>query len=176
MEFELDGGLNLSRILGLESKSMALDLHLGFCFDIRLKDNLWLNTGVLVKSSQGANQLTENVVLTFNPDFQDYVDSSSFNQSFGYFNIPLMTKYRFQNHFYVSGGVQFGIIINGNLNYKHVIDERTITSSGVHTVQFNSFDFSGVVGFGYKMMKGEGVNVGVKYYCGVADMTKFTVF
>ena len=176
LEFGVDGGLNFSRITGLETNSVALDLHLGFYFDIRMKNQWWFNTGLLVKSSQGANNLTENDVLDLYPDFLAYVDSGKFSQSMGYFNVPMMVKYRFKNHIYVEGGVQAALLYKAKMNFKHEIDDLTVTSSWKNADLFNRIDFGAVLGFGYKLMQGEGMNVGFKYYIGMVDITKTTTY
>ncbi|MDZ7635190.1 MAG: hypothetical protein U5L72_12495 [Bacteroidales bacterium] len=48
IEFGLDGGVNFANIANLEtSKSLPL-FNLGFDFDIKLKNQLMLHTGVMV--------------------------------------------------------------------------------------------------------------------------------
>ena len=172
LEFGVDGGLSLTSITGLESHSMAPSLHLGFYFDFRIKNQWWLNTGVLVKSSQGANKLSENDVANLYPEFTQYVDSGKFSQSFGYFNVPIMVKYRLKNQIYFEGGVQASLMTKAILHYEHNFDERDLTSSWENTPEFNRIDFGFVVGGGYKLLDGEGMNIGVKYYLGVVDITK----
>jgi len=172
LEFGLDGGLNMSRISGLESKSYAVDLHLGFYFDFRIKEELWFNTGVLVKSSQGANNLTKNDVLSLYPNLKTYLDSGQYSQSLGSFNVPLMLKYRFKNHFFIELGPQVSLLTRARLNYVHSFNDVKLTTSANNRDSFNRFDVGLVSGIGYKLRKGKGMNIGVKYYVGLTDITK----
>ncbi|UTW65191.1 PorT family protein [bacterium SCSIO 12643] len=172
LEFGLDGGVNFSQMTGMESKNYASNFHLGFYFDIKLKNQFWLNTGVLVKSSQGAAELTKNDVLGLYPDIKAYLDSGSYSQSFGYFNVPLMLKYRLKNHFFIEGGTQMAIMINARLNYEYSFDGVDVTSSADNMGSFNRFDMGLIGGIGYKLRKGTGMNIGLKYYQGMIDITK----
>ena len=49
LEFGLEGGYNWSSISELESGKPLSTFNLGFYFDIRVKKNFYINTGVLVK-------------------------------------------------------------------------------------------------------------------------------
>ena len=60
IEFGLDGGLNFSQIGNMSSKSFSREFNLGFYFDIKMKEQWYLNTGVLVKSTLGLDNLTES--------------------------------------------------------------------------------------------------------------------
>ena len=58
VEFGLQGGLNWSTIKNLEGAKSLTGFNLGFYFDIKLKNPSWMiNTGVIVKSPMGANEL-----------------------------------------------------------------------------------------------------------------------
>ena len=172
LEFGLDGGVNFSQLTGMESKNFATNFHLGFYFDIQLKNQLWMNTGVLVKSSQGAAELSKTDVLNLYPDLKTYIDSGNYSQSFGYFNVPLMLKYRLKNHFFVEGGTQMGLMTNAKLNYEHAYDGIEVRSSADNVEAFKRFDIGLLGGLGYKLRKGEGMNIGMKYYYGLLDITK----
>src|SRR5690349_24665866 len=58
IEFGLEGGLNWSDIKNLEGAKALQGFNLGFYFDIKLKNPSWMvNTGVIVKSPMGADDL-----------------------------------------------------------------------------------------------------------------------
>ena len=63
LEFGLEGGVNFSSIEGLESPAALPQFNLGFYFDIRLKNQWYVYTGVLVKATMGSNELTYNDLL-----------------------------------------------------------------------------------------------------------------
>ncbi len=60
LKFGLEGGVNWTKISGMETKTFARKWNLGFYFDIRLKNQWWFYTGVLVKSNMGVDKLTDN--------------------------------------------------------------------------------------------------------------------
>ncbi len=172
LEFGLDGGVNFSKITGLESNAYASNLHLGFYFDVRLKNQFWLNTGVLVKSSQGSSKLTKNDVLNLYPDLDSFAVEGNYSQSLGFFNVPIMLKYRFENHIYAGLGFQASLLMKARLNYSHAYENIEITSSIDNRDWFKRVDVGLVGGFGYKLRQGNGINLGVKYYAGLIDITK----
>jgi len=57
LEFGLDGGLNWSNISNLESSDYNRGFNLGFYFDIKMSQKLFLHTGVIVKSPMGSDGL-----------------------------------------------------------------------------------------------------------------------
>jgi hypothetical protein len=59
MEFGLDGGLNFSSISELEVNKWKRSFYLGFYFDIKMKNQWYFNTGLLVKSSLSVDNLSE---------------------------------------------------------------------------------------------------------------------
>jgi len=75
LEFGLDGGVNWTRISGMETSSFATKWNLGFYFDIRLKNQWWLYTGVLVKSNMGVDKLTDKDL--------DFLQASVWEDSLG---------------------------------------------------------------------------------------------
>lgn len=173
LEFGLDGGVNFSQITGMESKNMATNLHLGFYFDIRLKNQWNLNTGVLVKSSQGAGKLTENDTYNMYPELTDFIDTAgTYSQGLGYFNIPMMIKYKFKNHIFLEAGPQVALLINAHLNYTYEYENVELNTSVNNRDAFNRIDFGLIGGFGYKLGQGNGINIGAKYYHGLVDITK----
>lgn len=175
LEFGLDGGFNFSRITGLESTSYARDLHLGFYFDFKIKDQWWINTGVLVKSSMGANKLTENDVRNLYPQVENFQDSGSYSQSLGFFNVPVMLKYRFKNQIYAELGAQVSLLTSARLNYQHSFDDFELTTSVKNSSEFLPMDFGLVGSAGYKLRKGTGMNIGIKYYMGMVDITRSNI-
>ena len=58
IEFGLEGGVNWSTIKNLDGAKSLTGFNLGFYFDFKLKNPSWmLNTGVIVKSPMGADDL-----------------------------------------------------------------------------------------------------------------------
>lgn len=60
LKFGLDGGVNFSNITNSEPSKFHTGFHLGFYFDILLKENTnwWVHSGVMVKSPMGINDIS----------------------------------------------------------------------------------------------------------------------
>jgi hypothetical protein len=59
LEFGLEGGINFSHISGLETDKNGRKWNLCFYFDIRMKNQWSLYTGVLDKSDLGVNSISD---------------------------------------------------------------------------------------------------------------------
>ena len=93
IEFGIDGGVNFANIANLDpGKSVAL-FNLGFYFDIKLKEQLMLHTGVIVKSNQGADMI-EPYSLD-NPDLDVVFSTGHVTRKINNFSVPILMKYRF---------------------------------------------------------------------------------
>ncbi len=173
IEFGLEGGANWSHISGIESNGYVGKLNLGFYFNFRLKNQLFLNTGLLVKSSLGTGGLTENdLLLTGNEPF--FLDGERldgrYSQILEYFIVPALVKYRFENHFYVAAGPQFGLLYNAYVEFKNRDRSLDARIRDNNTGHFNRFDMGATGALGYVLRGGEGMTIGVKYYYGFLNV------
>jgi hypothetical protein len=170
IEFGLDGGVNLVTMDGLPQAGNLTTWNLGFYFDIKLKNPSWMvHTGVIVKSAMGADHLPPYSLGDSELDSE--FSGGSVTRKVNYFNVPIMIKYRTKSRFHVEGGVQLGLRYKafdkfsnttpdgGELTYKVDIED-----------QFHRLDAGLVVGVGYRLLKGHGINIGVRYYHGLADV------
>ena len=94
LEFGLEGGLNLSKVSGLDANKSLSAFNLGFYFDIRLKNQWYLNTGVLVKSKLGIDQLSATDLNFLQTDV--YEQEGDYSQVINYFLVPALAKYKFK--------------------------------------------------------------------------------
>lgn len=169
VEFGLDGGLNIVTIDGVDPSSAKPNFNLGFYFDVKLSNPCWMvHTGVLVKSTMGARDI--KVYPLDNPDLDDAFKDGTVVRKLGYFNVPLMIKYKWQHGFYVEGGTMLGLMhkardefvtsVNSRDDLTHTIDIRD---------RYHPFDAGLIGGMGYRLMKGNGMNLGIRYYYGLVD-------
>lgn len=171
IEFGLDGGINYPTIRGLDAGQMRGNFNIGFYFDFKLKNPQWMvHTGVLVKSSMGSEHLP--VYSLNNPDLDNAFAEGEVKRRINYFNVPIAMKYVFKNNLYVEGGIMpslrhsaFDIFTNDlidkdDLEYK--LDIRD---------QFHRLDFGLVGGVGYRLLGGNGMNLTMRYYYGLVDIT-----
>lgn len=170
IEFGLEGGANFSTISNLDS-NYRTDFNLGFYFDFNLKNPSWIfNTGVIVKSTMGADDVT---IYSLNDEKLDAIFAEgSIKRTINYFNVPLMIKYKFDNNIYVKAGTQLGLLSTANdmfhqnyygddLEYKNNIRDK------IHVV-----DAGLVIGAGYRIKTKYGMNVGLQYYYGLVPLLK----
>jgi|LGVF01.1.fsa_nt_gb hypothetical protein len=170
VEFGLEGGYNLSTISGFETKSYIGNFNLGFYFDLRIKNQWSIYTGVLVKSNAGVNKLTENDLILLDPIL--YGIEGSYKQITNNFLVPVLAKYKFNNHIYIEAGPQFGLMYKSWIEFNSDIEGRDASIKEFNKDQLNRFDMGAMAGVGYRMMKGTGWTIGLKYYYGFIDVYK----
>jgi hypothetical protein len=178
LEFGLEGGYNFSNITGMDSDNYRPSFNLGFYFDIRLKDQWWLDTGVLVKSSQGFERLTDNDLFTLG--IEKHPEEGSYEQVLKSFIVPIQLKYKFKNYFYAEGGIQLSWVREGYVEFtgrkinelNGVNNEQSIKIREDNTDDISKISLGPIAGFGYKLKKGTGWTVGLKYYYGLVDVYK----
>ena len=172
IEFGLDGGLSLSNLHGVDPSGTKTGFNLGFYFDFRLKNPSWVfHTGVMVKSTMGAEDI--QVYPLDNPDLNNVFSGGSVIRKLGYFNVPAMMKYKFKNNFFVEAGPMFSVMNKAttdefvasiekkdDLTYKLKIKDR-----------YHPLDAGLIGGIGYRLLKGNGMNLAIRYYYGLVDIT-----
>ena len=82
-----------------------------------------------------------------------------------------MMKYTFKNHIYLKGGIQLGLRYKAFDEFKNSInDEEDLKYKLDIKDQFHPLDAGLAIGAGYRLMKGNGMNIGVQYYYGLVDI------
>jgi len=170
LEFGLEGGFNHSTITGLESNNSLSEFYLGFYFDIRLKDQWSLDTGFMVKSTLGNDDLTENDLNFLHAEIHE--EEGRYEQKMSYWLLPVLVKYKFKNYIYVEAGTQFGLMRKGWVEFNSNIDDKNIRIKETNTDMINRFDMGIVAGTGFTLLKGIGWTIGAKYYYGFLDVYK----
>jgi hypothetical protein len=170
IEFGLEGGANWSTIRNLDGAKSLRTFNLGFYFDFKLKNPSWmLNTGVIVKSSMGADELP--VYALGDPDLDNAFNGGKISRKINYFNVPIMMKYTFSNHIFLKAGTQLGLRYKAFDEFKNSInDEDDLKYKLDIKDQFHPLDAGLAFGAGYRLMKGNGMNFGVQYYLGLVDI------
>jgi len=169
IEFGLDGGVNYPSIRGLEGGEARSTFNIGFYFDIKLKDSAWMvHTGVLVKSTMGESNLP--VYTLGDAELDNVFADGQVKTNINYFNVPVMMKYKINRRIYAEAGIMpslrakaydiFTAENNGDLEYKLETGDK-----------FHRLDFGLIGGVGYRLMGGNGMNLGVRYYLGLVDIT-----
>lgn len=176
LEFGLEGGVNWTNISGLETKDYARKWNMGFYFDIRLKNQWFLYTGVLVKSNMGVDKLTDRDLVTLGAtkytELEGQVLEGDYSQKMNYFLVPALIKYKFKNNMYAELGPQFGLMYKSWVQFDSDIEGRDATIKEYNRDKINKIDAGIMVGFGYTLFKGTGWTFGAKYYYGFVNVFK----
>lgn len=169
VEFGLDGGVNLSNQSGLSQSKMLSSFNLGFYFDIKLKQTPWMvHTGVIVKSNVGAAGLP--VYSLNDTDLDNAFVGGSIERKLSYFHVPVMMKYNFTNHFFVEAGPQLGLLYKAYDEFTNTVQGDDLMYRNEIRDGFHRLDAGITTGVGYRLMGGNGMNLGVRYYYGLVDV------
>lgn len=171
VEFGLEGGANFSTISNLEGAKNRTDFNLGFYFDFMLKNPAWaINTGVIVKSTLGANDLP--VYSLNNAELDNAFAEGHVDRKINYFHVPIMMKYKFDNHIYVKAGTQLGLLSKAYDEFKNNYGGNDLVYKNKIRDQIHVIDAGLAIGAGYRLMGGNGMNIGVNYYHGLVSVMK----
>lgn len=171
IEFGLEGGVNFSSISNLEGADSRANFNLGFYFDYKLKNPSWLvSTGVIVKSTMGANGLALYPLNDAN--LNAAFVGGHIDRKIKYFNVPIAIKYKINQNIYVKGGVQLGLLSKANDVFKNDYDGEDLTYKNNIRDQLHVIDAGLALGTGYRLLKGNGMNLGVNYYYGLVSINK----
>jgi hypothetical protein len=171
VEFGLEGGANFSSISNLEGAENRTDFNLGFYFDFMLKNPKWaINTGVIVKSALGAEGLS---VYSLNDEKLDTAfEGGHVDRKISYFNVPVMIKYKFDNRIYVKAGTQLGLLSRAYDEFQNSYGGEDLEYKNNIRDQIHVIDAGLAIGAGYRLMGGNGMNIGVNYYYGLVAVMK----
>lgn len=171
VEFGLIGGWNRSYILDIDGATGLNNFNLGFYFHFKIMPSSYISTGVLVKSNVGASGMPTYAIG--DPDFDNVFAAGELTKKISYFYVPILFQQRFNQLFYLEGGIQLGLrnkaddIFNledfgGDIQY--TLDVRD---------QYSRFDGGLQGGFGFKTRKTpKSMSIGSSYYYGLKNVSK----
>lgn len=170
IEFGLEGGWSLSSLEGVNPSKGHSNYNLGFYFDFATKNPSWfISTGVRVKSTMGAEGIA--VYPLDDQDLNTVFASGSVTRKLNYFNVPVMMKYMFKNHIYAQAGLQLGLKYKGTDEFLNTInDKEDLSYSTDVKKQYHPLDGGLCAGLGYRLIGGNGMNIGLQYYYGLVDV------
>lgn len=170
LEFGLETGFNWSKISDMDSSKSLPTFNIGFYFDIRMKNQWYLYTGVLVKSNLGLNKLTATDLELLEATV--YEEDGDYSQKLNYFLVPALAKYKFDNYIYLEGGPQFGLMYKSWIEYNSDDGGKDAKIKEFNRDMINKFDAGFTFGLGYNIGKGRGMTIGAKYYFGLINVYK----
>jgi hypothetical protein len=169
IEFGLDGGVNFGNIANLENSKMQPMFNLGFYFDIKLKNQWMLHTGVIVKSTMGAGKL--DVYSLDNPNLDTLFASGHITRKINQFAVPILIKYRFADYFHVELGPMLSLRTKGYDYFNNKIKEKDDLTYKVDiSDNYKRIDAGVVIGAGFKISKlPKTMQFGMRYYYSFID-------
>lgn len=173
LKFGLDGGANWSNITNLDPSMYKPHFNLGFYFDFRLKENTrwYLHTGVLVKSTMGAQKLSP--YFTGNADIDSLFVNGNVERKINYFNVPILVRYQFKNMLYIEAGPNLGLRYKAfDIFTADVEDKQDLSYTLDVRDQLTRIDAGVMAGVGFQVLKGTGYNFGMRYYYGLTEIVK----
>jgi hypothetical protein len=170
IEFGLEGGINYASISGFESDSRISPFNLGFYFDIRLKNQWNLYTGVLVKAKLGSNELSPGDLNALG--IAPQAEEGTYSQQIRYFLVPALIKYNFPNRIYLETGPQFGLKYQAWVEFESETSESSIRIRDFNRDALNTIEAGWVVGTGYRLSPKSSMTFGIKYYRGITQVYK----
>jgi hypothetical protein len=171
LEFGLDGGLNRTSIRGIDQANYVGRFNLGFYFDLKLKNPAWMiHTGMIVKSTMGAKNIP--VYDLNDADLNAAFAGGSVDRRLSYFNVPILIKHRFKNNFSIEAGPMLGLMNKSvDVFTQKVKDKDDLTYTLKVRGNYHPLDAGLMTGIGYRLLGGNGMNLGVRYYVGLVDVT-----
>ncbi len=173
VRFGLDGGLNYSGLTGTEGSKFLENFNLGLYFDIQLKENSnwYVHTGAMLKSDLGARGL--EVYSLDDPGLDSVFTGGSIERTLKYIHIPGLMRYKFTSHLFIEAGPMLGILTKATDEfYNDVKRDEDLSFDNKVTDRYKWFDAGIEAGIGYHLLKGTGVNFGIRYYQGLMDVIK----
>ncbi len=171
LEFGLAGGVDFLNMSNTPDAKMLTDWNLGFYFDFKLDQKLFLHTGVRVKSKMGTGSLEpyslNNIVL----DSAFY--GGNVDRKINYFNVPVLIRYRLVDYLHVEGGIQLGLRYTAFDKFSNtIVDEDDLQFTNSIADDLARLDAGAQAGIGYKLKKGTGMTISADYYYGFVDVNK----
>lgn len=170
IEFGLEGGVNFSSLDGISSDSKS-NFNLGFYFDFDINKNpRWkFNTGVIVKSTMGAEDIA--IYSLDNEDLDEAFAGGSIQRKINYFNVPLVIKRQISSGFYVGLGTMLGLRSKAtDIFTKKVEEDDDLTYKLDIKDNITTIDAGILVNLNYKLGKTNGMNLFAKYYYGLVNV------
>jgi hypothetical protein len=166
VEFGLDGGAS---IISQQGTGSLNNFNLGFYFDIKINDSWMYHTGVIVKSTMGAGGLP--VYGLGDAQLDDLFKEGHVDRTMNYFNVPFFIKYKTPSYIYIEAGLQLGLLYGARDQFKSVVNGEDLTYDVDVRNQFKALDAGVAGGVGYRLMKGNGMNLGIRYYLGFMNVS-----
>ncbi|MGG7036247.1 MAG: porin family protein, partial [Flavobacterium sp.] len=138
-------------------------------FDIKMKNDWMFHTGVIVKSTHGTDGLKTYPLN--NPDLDNAFAGGKVKRTFQYFNVPFMMKRKLPKNLFAEGGIMLGLLYNAHDEfYTDIKEDNDLNYKISIKDEYHPLDAGLIAGMGYRFLKGNGMNLGIRYYYGLVDI------
>jgi hypothetical protein len=170
LEFGLEGGFNWSDFNGDPNAKFKSNFNLGFYFNLKVQEQMYIHTGVMVKSTVGARGLPVYSTGVVELD-SVFSDGGSVTRQLNYFHVPILFKYMFDNRISIEGGPMIGLRSKAKDNFVTDVEtkEDLVFVNDIN-YRIARFDFGLMAGVGYKILNKTGLNLALRYYYGFVDV------
>jgi hypothetical protein len=111
--------------------------------------------------------------LAEGPDLDSVFIGGSVERTLKYINIPALVRYKFTNHLFIEIGPMIGFLTKATDEFLNSVrKDDDLSFKNKVTDNYKWFDAGLQAGLGYHLLKGTGVNFGVRYYQGLMDVIK----
>lgn len=171
LEFGLAGGVDFLNMSNTPEARLLTDWNLGFYFDFKLNQKLFLHTGVRVKSKMGTGSL-EPYPLN-NMTLDSAFSGGSVDRKINYFNVPVLIRYRLIDYLHIEGGIQLGLRYTAFDKFTNtIVEDDDLHYANNIADDLKRLDAGLQAGIGYKLKQGTGMTIGADYYYGFVDVNK----
>ena len=170
IEFGLDGGINWLNMSNTPNSKYLFNWNLGFYFDIKLKNDFFIHTGVIVKSKMGTSNLSPYPIGA--ADLDSAFVGGNVDRKINYFNVPVLLRYRFVDYVHAEAGIMLGLRYTAFDIFNQEFDKNTLTYNNSIKDSLTRLDAGGMVGIGYKLQKVIGMTLSARYYFRFVDVNK----
>lgn len=171
LEFGLAGGVDFLNMSNTPDAKMLTDWNLGFYFDFKLAQKLYLHTGVRVKSKMGTGSLQPYSLN--NMALDSAFSGGNVDRKINYFNVPVLIRYRLIDYLHVEGGIQLGLRYTAFDKFSNtIVEDDDLQYSNSIKDDLEHLDAGFQAGIGYKLKQGTGMTISADYYYGFVDVNK----
>lgn len=172
LEFGIHAGIGFANMSGIEGSKYRGKLNLGFYFDIKLTEKIWVHPEVLVKTGAGARNLTP--YETGNDDLDALLDESKLQRDLGYVQVPILMKYKFVPGWSVEAGIQPALLLfkAKDVFTDIVFEKEDLTFERNVKDEYTRLDFGFAGGFSWRPRKDRGVTIVARYTHGMVNVLK----
>ncbi|MFC2125743.1 porin family protein, partial [Bacteroidota bacterium] len=170
VEFGINVGMNYSTLINTSNSEMKLGLNIGPFFNIRISDRFSFYPSVLPVLNVGTDNFP--TYETGYTDLDDNLDLFDVTRKMSYISVPLLFKYRIFNQVYFEAGPQVSLLKKARDIFHSDDIGDGLTYENVITEELKQLDLGMASGLSYRLSKGEGLGIGVRYTIGFIDTLK----